>query len=642
MIAPWLPVTVVDMGGSVAILVLALMCIKESWRWSRREPDNIFRNYILLLTLAIGFFALSRSIGHLLKQLLIMGGQGETWRAIAPYSGAINSTTFIVVFAFGIYFRRSQIIQIEIDRYRHNLEGLIDERTAELARKNQDLIESRVALDNILNGSVPICITGAGHEVIQANRAYYQLWPPQPGLSKCHEQRPSAICDTDICPLRQIGNGKDEVVIETTKVIDGEERHFLVTARPHVNAEGKLLGIIESFQDITLWKQATDERALLERQLRQAQKMEAIGTMAGGIAHDFNNILTAIIGFAELGRIKAGGEDGKHFFTEILRAGERAKDLVRHILTFSNRSERTKNSVTLPPLVKEILQLVRASTPSTISIVEEIDPHVGHIFADPTQIHQVLMNLCTNGVQEMEKSGGTLTVSLQRREIDAGTASDSDLEPGSYAAIAIGDTGRGIPNSIKDKIFDPYFTTKPVHKGTGLGLAVAQGIIKNHGGAITFQSRVGKGTTFLILLPLLEARPLPENNAGETTDLPTGNEHILVVDDEPTITEVLTDLLQSLGYRVTATNDSRQALETYRSNPEVFDLIITDQTMPRMTGLELARAVSAIDPEMPLILCTGFSRDVDAETAKRMGIKGFAMKPLSFGEIARLVRSLLD
>jgi len=641
MIAPWLPVTIVDMGGSVLIVVLALLCFNEAWSWSRRQHDNIFRNYILLLTVAIVLFGLSRAIGHLLKQLLLLTDQPETWRAIAPYSGAINSITFIVIFAFGIYFHRSQTLQTEREKYRDNLELLVEERTAELAQRNQDLIESRVALDNILNGSIPICITGTDHEMIQANRSYYQLWPPRAELTKCYEQRPSPICRTGLCPLQQVINGRSDVVIETTKIIAGEERHFIVTGRPYINADGQLLGVIESFQDVTLWKQATDERTLLEHQLRQAQKMEAIGTMAGGIAHDFNNILTAIIGFAELGKIKSVNEaEFNRFFVEIMRAGERAKDLVRHILTFSNRSERTKNSMEINPLIKEILKLIRASTPSTINIVETLDPDCGYVFADPTQIHQVLMNLCTNAVQEMENKGGTLTVSLQQTLISAETRATADLEPGLYALITIGDTGRGIPNNIKDKIFDPYFTTKPAHKGTGLGLAVALGIIKNHGGSLTFTSQVGKGTTFRILLPLLQTRPAPEKPVDQT--LPTGNEHILLVDDETAITEVVSDLLQSLGYRITVSNDSPEALALFRRNPGDFDLVITDQTMPGLTGLDLAREIAAIKPALPVILCTGFSRDIDAESARKLGIKGFAMKPVSFGEMARLVRTLLD
>jgi len=642
MIAPWLPITLVDMGGSVVILALASLCFKEAWSWSRRQRDNIFRNYILLLTGAIALFALSRSVGHLLKQVLLLADQSATWQVIAPYSGAFNSATFMIIFAFGIHFHRSQTLQSEREKYRDNLEVLIEERTAELARKNHDLIESRVALDNILNGSIPICITGINHEMIQANRAFYQLWPPQSGqAAKCYDQRPSPICRTGLCPLQQTINGQTEVVIETTKILNGEERHFIVTGRPHVNADGELLGVIESFQDVTLWKQATDERSRLERQLRQAQKMEAIGTMAGGIAHDFNNILTAIIGFAELGKIKAAAEsEHSLFFNEILRAGERAKDLARHILTFSNRSERTKTSVEISLLIKEVLKLIRASTPSVISIVEELDPHCGYVFADPTQIHQVLMNLCTNAVQEMEKHGGALTIALHHTLLTAEPDSAVGLEPGLYAVISISDTGRGIPNSIKEKIFDPYFTTKPVNKGTGLGLAVAQGIIKNHGGSITCASQVGQGTTFRVLLPLLPARMAPGKPA-ETT-MPTGNERLLVIDDETTITAVMADLLQSLGYRVSVSNDSPAALALFRSDPDAFDLVITDQTMPGLTGLDLARAIAAIKPDLPLILCTGFSKDIDAESAQKQGIKGFAMKPVDFGEIASLIRALLD
>jgi signal transduction histidine kinase/ActR/RegA family two-component response regulator len=642
MTVSWLPVIVIDSGGSLLTLMLAGACSWYARKWSRQKPDHIFRNYIYLLTLAIVFFALSRSFGHLVKQILLWQGQIALWQSISPFSGAINSAAFIVIFAFGIYFHRFQAIQTEMEMYRDNLEELIDRRTCELERKNQDLIESQAVLANVLNSSIPICITGVDYEVILANQAYYLLWPKEEGRGKCFEQRPDSHCHTPLCPLRQIVEGQQNVIIESSKIIADREHFFIITARPYTDSNGKLLGTIESFQDITIWKQAADERTLLERQLRQAQKMEAIGTMAGGIAHDFNNILTAIIGFAELGRIRAqAGIDCSNYFDEVLRAGDRARDLVKHILTFSNRGERTKNPILLHILVKEILKLIRASTPTTIDIREDIEPNGSYIFADPTQVHQVIMNLCTNAVQEMEETGGTLTVSLRKVELTTADLTDEpEMPPGYYAAIAISDSGRGIPYNIREKIFDPYFTTKPFNKGTGLGLAMAGSIVKSHGGAIKMQSEVGKGTTFTIFLPLLQGIPPMEKISDET--IPTGTEHILVVDDEPAIVEILVSLLQNLGYRVTAATDSLNALESLRAAPDAFDLLITDQTMPRMTGLELARAATAIRPGLPLILCTGFSRDIDAVNAESLGIRGFAMKPITLREIAQLIRKALD
>jgi signal transduction histidine kinase/ActR/RegA family two-component response regulator len=645
MTVPWLPVIVVDSGGSILTLVLAFFCSWHARQWSRQKPDHIFRNYIYLLTLAIFFFAFSRSFGHLVKQILFWQGQSWLWQAISPYSGAVNSATFIVIFAFGIYFHRFQTIQTELEMYKDNLEILIEQRTAELESKNLDLIESRAVLNNVLNSSIPICITGLDYEVIQANQAYYQLWPESPGRGKrgkCFEQRPGSLCHTGLCPLRQILEGQRNVMIENAKFIAGEERFFIITARPYTGADGQLLGVIESFQDITIWKKAAEERTLLERQLRQAQKMEAIGTMAGGIAHDFNNILTAIIGFSELGQNRArAGEDCGHYFAEVLRAGNRARDLVRHILTFSNRSERTKSYTMIHILVREVLKLIRASTPSTIEIRENIERDCGYIFADPTQIHQVIMNLCTNAVQELEGSGGILSVSLTKAELTADALTDEpEMQPGPYAAIAIADTGRGIPNNIREKIFDPYFTTKPVNKGTGLGLAMARSIVKHHGGAINLQTEPGHGATFTVYLPLLQCLPQPEI-AGEES-IPTGTERILVVDDEPAIVEVLTHLLRSLGYQVTAAIGSQNALEIFQSGPTGFDLLITDQTMPQMTGLELTRAVTSLRPGLPVILCTGYSRDIDAENAESLGVRGFAMKPVTLREIAMLTRRVLD
>jgi len=641
MTVSWLPVIAIDSGGSLVTLLLSGACSWYARKWARQKPDHIFRNYIYLLTLAIVFFALSRSLGHLAKQILLWQGQESLWRSISPYSGAVNSATFIVIFAFGIYFHRFQAIQTEMEMYKDNLEEMIDQRTIELERKNEDLIKSQTALANVLNSSIPICITGVDYEVVQANQAYYQFWPAEDGHSKCFEQRPGSLCHTQLCPLRQIVDGQTDVLIETSKLIAGRERFFIITARPYTDADGKLLGTIESFQDITIWKQAADERTLLERQLRLAQKMEALGTMAGGIAHDFNNILTAIIGFAELGRVRAqAGIDCSHYFDEVLQAGDRARDLVKHILTFSNRGERTKNSILIDILAKEILKLIRASTPTTIEIRENISP-CGHIFADPTQVHQVIMNLCTNAVQEMEESGGTLTVSLDKLDLTATDLTDEpDMTPGPHAAIAVSDTGRGIPNHIREKIFDPYFTTKPFNKGTGLGLAMAANIAKSHGGTISLRTEVGKGSTFTLFLPLIQT--IQEEADIPEEAIPTGTEHILVVDDEPAIVEVLVSLLQNLGYRVTAASGSLMALESLKADPDDFDLLITDQTMPQMTGLELARAATAIRPGFPMILCTGFSRDIDAGNAESLGIRGFVMKPVTLREIAKLIRKVLD
>ncbi len=642
MTVSWLPVIAVDSGGSLITLILAIVCSWYGRKWSRQKPDHIFRNYIYLLTLAIVFFAFSRSLGHLVKQILLWQGEVALWQTISPLSGAVNSAAFIVIFAFGIYFYRFQAIQTEMEMYKDNLEELIDQRTIELERKNQDLIESQATLANVLNSSIPICFTGVDYEVIQANQAYYQLWPEVAGRSKCFEQRPGSLCHTQLCPLRQIVEGRQDVMIETTKFIDGREGFFIITARPYTDADGKLLGTIESFQDITIWKQAADERTLLERQLRLSQKMEAIGTMAGGIAHDFNNILTGIIGFAELGRVRAqAGIDCSHYFDEVLRAGGRARDLVKHILTFSNRGEHAKDSIQIHILVSEILKLIRASTPSTIEIREDIETKCGQIFADPTQVHQVIMNLCTNAVQEMEETGGTLAVSLREKVLTvADLANEPEMVPGSYAAIAISDTGRGIPNLIREKIFDPYFTTKPTNKGTGLGLAMASNIVKSHGGTINLQTEAGKGTTFTVFLPLHQTMPRVKEIPEEA--IPTGTEHILLVDDEPAIVEVLVSLLQNLGYRVTSATCSLMALESLRAAPESFDLLITDQTMPQMTGLELSREVTAVRPGLPVILCTGFSRDIDADNAVSLGISGFAMKPVTLREIAHLIRKILD
>ncbi len=382
-------------------------------------------------------------------------------------------------------------------------------------------------------------------------------------------------------------------------------------------------------------------RERVEAQLRQAQKMEALGVMSGGIAHDFNNILAAIIGFSELmASHSAKGDKDQHYLTRIAEAGIRGRELVRQMLTFSRKGEQEKKPVRLSTIVKETVRLIREIVPTTIAIrvrtLKESEP----ILADPTQIQQVLINLCTNAAQAMREKGGTLDIELSDLTVSPSDGNSNGMEPGPYMKLVVRDTGSGMPPDIMDKIFDPFFTTKQVGEGTGLGLSVVHGIVKQSGGHITVESEPGKGSAFTIYLPMV--RGALEADDIRDDALPTGSERILFVDDEEAIVEMGEEILAELGYEVASRTNGREALALLKEDPSRFDLVITDQTMPEMTGAELANKIFGLRTDMPIIMCTGYSQLVDAGKARAAGIKAFVMKPLTRREIARTIRKVLD
>ena len=378
----------------------------------------------------------------------------------------------------------------------------------------------------------------------------------------------------------------------------------------------------------------------IESQLRQAQKMEAIGTLAGGIAHDFNNILSAVIGFTELVLADTAKGTIQHDnLLEVRKAGLRARDLVKQILTFSRQTEHEVMPVEANVIIKEVLKLLRSSLPKTIKIQEDIRIRA-HIKADPTQVHQVIMNLCTNAYHAMRENGGTLFVGLEDvnfQDIDP----DLELSPGSYVRLTVKDTGCGMDRGVLDRIFDPYFTTKKQGEGTGLGLAVVHGIVKSLRGGIKVESEPGNGSTFFIFFRKIEGTALwPPEKAFES--LPSGTETILFIDDEPSIVSMGKQILSNLGYTVVTVTGSRAALELFQANPNKFHLVVTDMTMPDLTGDVLAREILKIRPQVPVVLCTGYSERITEEKALALGIRRLVMKPFDRADFAKIVRNVLD
>jgi PAS domain S-box-containing protein len=418
--------------------------------------------------------------------------------------------------------------------------------------------------------------------------------------------------------------------------------HFpieLSTSSIDLNRKWHAMGII---RDITQRKLAAAEHERMEAQLRQAQKMEAIGTLAGGVAHDFNNILAAIIGYTELAlhEIPDGSKTHRQL-GKVLQAGFRARDLVNQILTFSRKREQERKQVQIGPILKETLKFLRASLPTTVDIRQQILDPLAMILADPIQIHQIVMNLCANASYAMRGNGGVLEVGLSRVQIDQGTpVEDPNLKPGAYVKLTVKDTGHGMTPEIMERVFDPFFTTKGKGEGTGLGLSVVYGIIKSLNGTISASSTPGEGTIFEILLPRVELESVIENEIS--AHVPTGNERILVVDDEEMLVEMAQGLLENLGYEVTGVSDSRRALALFRQDPQAFDLIITDQTMPAMTGCSLAAEIKKRRTDIPVILCTGLMEAVSEEQARQSGVREFLVKPFVVGELSRTIRNVLD
>ncbi|HXK47618.1 MAG TPA: response regulator [Deltaproteobacteria bacterium] len=405
---------------------------------------------------------------------------------------------------------------------------------------------------------------------------------------------------------------------------------------------GNPVGLWAIVRDITERKRAEEERKRLEAQLTQAQKMESIGTLAGGIAHDFNNILSFIIGYTELALDDDSVPDKvRDDLKGILRAGDRAKELVSQILTFCRKTDNSYSPLAIGTVVKESLKMLRSAIPSTIEIRQDI-MDLGLVLTDLTQIHQIMMNLCTNAAHAMEENGGVLSVSLKKVYVDGEMSRRvPELPMGPYVTLAVSDTGHGMTSEVQERIFEPYFTTKEQGRGTGLGLSVVHGIVKNHEGAITCTSEPGRGTTFTVYLPMVDAvKDMKESH--DERPLQTGTERILVIDDEPDLVNLARMMLGRLGYEVITKTSCAEALEVFGDDPGRFDLVITDMTMPGLTGDKVAQRLMSIRHDIPIILCTGYSEHMTKELARSIGIREFLLKPIEMGELAKTVRKVLD
>ena len=585
----------------------------------------------------------------------------EFWKNLILQSLLISVVLGIILW-FILRNMALKPLEAEIGRRKRAEEGLqkthdqleirVAERTAELTTAIEDLhremIERDQAEDALAKSkeewaltfnamSDIVTVQDKNMRIVRANKAAHQVFQVKPGGLNgkyCYQVFHGVAEPCSGCPLLDTiqDTGNHSAIINYEKL----GRIFQISSAAIPAENGDIKYLVHIARDITEQKQ-------LEEKLFHAQKMEAIGTLAGGIAHDFNNILSVITGYSELAKldIQSGGRPEK-MLDQVTTAATRATELVKQILTFSRKTEHHLQPLMPQLIVKEALKMLRSSLPTTISIEEDIDIECGLIMADPTHVHQIVMNLCTNAYHAMENEKGTLSVNLCRKEIRAEDISESGVSPGHFIVLSVSDTGHGIYEQIIDRIFDPYFTTKEVGRGTGLGLAVIHGIVKDYKGFVQVESKPGKGSSFHVHIPALKDDILTLEETEDDKPLPTGNERILIVDDESAIVNMNKSVLEPLGYTVTGTTNSEEAFEKIRSNPEQFDLIIADQTMPNLTGSELAEKVLKIKPAMPIILYSGHSSVITEKGALAIGIKKYASKPVTRKELARIVRTVLD
>ena len=400
------------------------------------------------------------------------------------------------------------------------------------------------------------------------------------------------------------------------------------------DSDGRLTQVRSVLWDIT-------EQEKLRKRMQRMEKMEALGTLAGGIAHEFNNFLSVIsINTESVLLDMEEASPPPNPLQAVLGAVKRGKDLVQQIISFSRQKPQERKPMKMSPAMEEGLKFLRNSLPANIEIQKDLAAEADTIVGDPTEVHQILMNLCSNASHAMREEGGVLGVKLTPVQMGAGEAAQyPGLKPGPYLRLTVSDTGRGIPPELMEKIFDPFFTTKKTGEGTGMGLAVVHGLVKSYGGAITVRSEPGRGSTFEVFIPRADSGPEPRMSAARAFSL--GNERVLLVEDEEIQLRSFEGMLQRLGYRVTSRRNGLDALAEFETHPDNYDLVITDQTMPKMTGVQLAKALLEVRPSIPVILCTGYSEIIDAEAAKELGVREFVMKPFSVAQFSATIRKVL-
>lgn len=651
----WLPVIWVDMLGSAVTLVLAFFCAVRSWRWTKTRSEDSFRYYVFLLTLFLGFFAISRSFGHLVKQTLLFYEMEHIWKQIAPFSGTINTVTFVTIFAFGIYFHRSRKVYLELELHKNNLEKLVEERTAELEEKNillkgeinereraeTSLAEEKeqlaVTLRSIGDGVITTDTLG---NIVLINRIAEDLtgWNQGEAVGR---------------PLREVFNIINEQTREpcedpVTKVIasgeiidlanhtvliakNGTERSIADSAAPIMDMKSRIIGIVLVFRDVT-------EKLRTEEELLKIEKLESVGVLAGGLAHDFNNILAAILGNINLAGLLVNPEEKVHrLLAEAEQAILRAKDLTQQLLTFSKGGEPVKEAISIQEIIKASADFVLHG--AKVACEYHMPEDLWLVEIDKGQIGQVIQNLIINASHAMPE-GGVIKITCENIDTIANKGMVLPRKD-NYIKITISDSGVGIPENVIDKIFDPYFTTK--QEGSGLGLAIIHSIISKHDGHISVQSKSGVGTTFTIYLPATFKQQQIEE--AKTLELLKGGIKVLVMDDEEMVRTTAENMLAHVGCEVILAKDGTEAVELYKElndSPEPVDVVIMDLTIPAgMGGKEAVQKIRAIKPEAKVIVSSGYSNDPIMANYQEYGFSAAIIKPYELHELIKGINKAL-
>jgi len=535
----------------------------------------------------------------------------------------------ITPFRHGFYLMGIPILGYVYIREQIELEELTEKSLQHSEHLYRTLVE---------NVNLGITLIDKNYTILMANRQIYKMSGKPPGYlpgKKCFHEfgKQDELCTH--CPgTIALKTGKPQEIDSKGTRPDGSIFNVRIKAFPVFDNKGDIESFIEVVEDIT-------ERVKIEEELRHARNLESVGVLAGGIAHDFNNILASIFGFTDLARLKLNQQgDVRRELEQIRKASHRARDLVQQILTISRKQQQHKKSIQIATVIKEAMTLLRSTIPSTIEIRHNISSE-SSVRADPTQIHQLVMNLCTNAFQALQLNGGTMAVTLDDMTIGTSDSliGDHVLEPGKYVRLEVSDNGPGMDKVVRERIFEPYFTTKEMSSGTGLGLAVVMGIVKSHNGRINLYTEPGEGTTFSVYLPVTETGPIDEAITHEENFHAEGRERIMVVDDEEDIRTMLAEYLINFGYTVDVCKNGLDAWKSFAQAPDKWDMIITDQTMPGLTGVQLIPKVREKRPELPIILCTGYSEVINREKIEELGINAFLHKPVTMNDLLKTVHT---